>query len=100
LLDVGVQRCTAPTAIAGRLRPADASRAARDDVEQALTRRDLEAFEHLATAVSNTEIAAELVLSAETVKTYVCRILTKRHLRDRVQAVVLARRICLVSTSD
>ncbi len=85
---------------AERLRPADASRAARDEVEQALTRRELEVFEHLATGLSNAEIAEELVLSAETVKTYVSRILTKLHLRDRVQAVVLAHRIGLVSTSD
>ena len=85
---------------AERPRPADASRAARDDVEQALTHRALEVFEHLATGLSNAEIAAELVLSAETVKTCVSRILTRLHLRDRVQAVVLANRIGLVSTSD
>jgi DNA-binding NarL/FixJ family response regulator len=44
----------------------------------------------IATGMSNAEIAGASVISAETVKTYVSRILAKLGPRDRVQAVVFA----------
>lgn len=56
----------------------------------ALTPRELEVLRSLGTGLSNAELSARFGLSEATVKTHVARILSKLHLRDRAQAVVVA----------
>ncbi|MFG1925320.1 response regulator [Cryptosporangium sp. NPDC048952] len=55
-----------------------------------LTTRELDVLRRMAAGRSNAEIARDLVLSVETVKTHVGNVLAKLPARDRTQAVIAA----------
>jgi DNA-binding NarL/FixJ family response regulator len=64
--------------------------AARDARLDELTPRECEVLDLVARGLSNTEIAAALVIEESTVKTHVRRIRAKLGVRDRVHAVIFA----------
>ncbi len=62
----------------------------------ALTQREHDVLKLIANGLSNTQIAAELFISENTVKGHVSNILSKLHLADRTQVAVFAWRKGLV----
>jgi DNA-binding NarL/FixJ family response regulator len=75
--------------IARFARPGGPPTVAHPGVDQ-LTDREREVVGWVATGRSNDEIAAQLVVSSETIRTHVSRAMLKLHARDRAQLVVFA----------
>jgi DNA-binding NarL/FixJ family response regulator len=75
----------------GEWRERAAQPLAEPDPLAELTRREREILELVALGLSNKEIAGRLKLTEKTVKYYMTNVLQKLHVRNRVEAAVLAR---------
>ena len=80
-------------------RPLPAESRASPSVLKELTDRELEVLREIGRGLSNAEIGQRLFIGEATVKTHVAHILSKLHLRDRIQAVVLAYESGLIATA-
>ena len=89
LLDPGVTRRVMQAAAAAPPAPDGAALAG-------LTERERDVLREIGRGLSNQEIAQTLYLSPATARTYVSRLLSKLHARDRSQLVVLAYETGLV----
>jgi NarL family two-component system response regulator LiaR len=65
-----------------------------------LTERELEVLRLVATGLSNSEIAAQLVITEATVRSHMSNILSKLHLTNRVQATLYALQEGIISLDE
>lgn len=72
----------------------------RDVPGETITPREREVVRHLARGRSNKEIANELSIGEETVKSHVSNLLAKLEAENRAQAVVQALRRGLIAIED
>jgi len=72
----------------------------REPSHELLTAREREIVRHVAAGLRNSEIAAKLFISEETVKTHLGNIFKKVAVRDRVQLTRYALRLGMVGVHD
>lgn len=86
---LGERLLTLGTSSLERTFPADATTVGSPPDTEALTAREREILEIVASGASNAEIADQLTLSIETVKTHVKRILRKMNAANRSQLIAM-----------
>lgn len=72
----------------------------RRDILAPLTDREVEVLGRIALGESNSEIGASLHISPATARTYVSRLLSKLHARDRARLVILGYESGLVTPGE
>jgi DNA-binding NarL/FixJ family response regulator len=72
----------------------------RPDLLDSLTDRDRDVLTRIGLGESNDEIGASLHISPATARTYVSRLLSKLHARDRSQLVILSYESGLITPGD
>lgn len=90
------QRVIAQMRAAGPAATPDEGSGRHADLLGQLTDRELDVLRLIGAGRSNTEIAAELVIGAATVKTHVSSIFAKLQVRDRVGVVIIAHEAGIV----
>lgn len=66
------------------------------ELVEPLSQREIEVLEHLARGLSNREIAQQLIISTDTVKTHTGNIYSKLGVHNRTQAVIKAKALGLI----
>lgn len=93
LLGIAAERSYISPELAARLLNAKNSRMSREEIDpiDTLTKREEQILELVAKGMSNKEVGGELNLQEKTIKHYMSNILQKLHVRNRVEAALMAR---------
>jgi len=95
-----IEQMTTTSSVDASAPPRNLGPAARHPRLHVLTPRELEVLSLVGRGLSNTEIAGRLFVGEATVKTHLSNVFAKLHLRDRVQAVVLAYETGLIPRGE
>ncbi len=81
-----------PSLAAALLRPSNTASASRQSLQNELTAREQDILRQLSSGLSNKQIADNLNMAERTVKHHMTNILSKLHLKNRVEAALFAQK--------